>query len=73
MYSRVCEMLTAPDNKRDLSRNDREALRYVLGLVNALADTVAEQTGLPIPTVVDQHGAVVRKAQQIASVPHGSR
>ena len=62
-YSRVCQMILDDGTTWDLSPNDKEALRYILGLVNAMADSLAETTGLPIPTVISNYSRVVEPAQ----------
>lgn len=47
----------------DLSPNDKSALRHVLGLVNSMANDLAEATGLPVPEIIKHHGKAVESAQ----------
>ena len=51
MRSRVQQMTRDHGDTWDLSRNDRNALRYILGLVNLMADEIAEFRGTTAPEV----------------------
>jgi hypothetical protein len=48
----------------DLSPNDKEALRHVLGLVNVLASKVAEYQGSTVPDVLDEFNALVERGEE---------
>lgn len=61
MYSRVCQMIV----QGNLPNKDVSALRHVLGLVNALADTVATLSGSSFPAILEHHGKLVQKVQEI--------
>ena len=58
-YSRVQQMLLDDGETWDLSPNDKEALRHVLGLVNILADEVAKYEGGTVPGVMKKFAAIV--------------
>lgn len=63
---RVRQMLLDTGQTWDLSPNDKEALRHVLGLINSMAWEIAESTGQPIPTVIGRHEAIVSSGDQSA-------
>lgn len=63
-YSRVQQMIVDDGGTWDLSLNDKAALRYVLGLVNSLADEIADRSGYPIPQVIAQHAKIVESCQE---------
>lgn len=52
-YSRVQQMILDKGQTWDLSPNDQDALRHVLGLVNVLAGQLAIMQGL---TVIQRSG-----------------
>ena len=62
-YGRVQQMILDDGGTWDLSPKDKAALRYVLGLVNSLADDLAAYTGQPIPKVIERHSDIVESAQ----------
>ncbi len=53
----------------DLSPKDKAALRHVLGLVNSMANDLAEATGLPVSDIIQHHGKAVHSAQKSAERP----
>lgn len=63
-YSRVQQMLIDDGGTWDLSPNDKEALRHVLGLVNVLADEVAKYEGTTVPGVLAKFRDVVERGEQ---------
>jgi len=60
---RVRQMLLDTGQKWDLSPNDKEALRHVLGLINSLAFELAEITGHPVPTIINRHEAIIERGE----------
>jgi hypothetical protein len=52
-YARVRAMFFDNGDAWDLSADDKEALRHVLGMINALASEVAEYRGTTVPDVID--------------------
>lgn len=65
-YSRVQQMVIDDGGTWDLSPNDKEALRHVLGLVNVLADEVAKFEGRSVPWVLNKFGGIVQHSDQTA-------
>jgi len=63
-YSRVQQMILDEGDTWDLSPNDKAALRHVLGLVNSMADDLAEATGLTCGEIVRHHGKRVEAMQR---------
>jgi hypothetical protein len=63
-YSRVQQMILDKGDTWDLSQNDKAALRHVLGLVNSMADDLAEATGLTCGEIVRHHGKAVEAMQR---------
>lgn len=63
-YSRVQAMILDDGQTWDLSVNDKNALRHILGLVNSLAGELADYTGLPVGTIVQRHTAFVKRVQK---------
>jgi hypothetical protein len=62
-YSRVQQMILDEGNTWDLSPNDKAALRHVLGLVNSMADEIADATGQAVGYVWRRHGRLVETIQ----------
>jgi hypothetical protein len=62
-YARVRTMLFDNGDTWDLSTNDKEALRHVLGMVNALASEVAEYRGTTVPDVIDSCNELVERGE----------
>ena len=58
-YARVQQMIIDDGGLWDLSHDDKEALRHVLGLVNVLADEIAKDDGTTVPGVLKKFGDVV--------------
>ena len=48
-YSRVVQMIVDDGGTWDLSPNDKAALRHVIGMVNVMADELAQEHGQTIP------------------------
>jgi hypothetical protein len=51
---RLSTMLSDDGGTWDLSRNDKLAIKHALELIHKLADVIAEQTGLAIPSVIER-------------------
>ena len=66
-YSRVQSMILDDGGTWDLSPNDKAALRHVLGLVNSLAEDLADYGGQPIPVVLQAHAHYVNEQQSVAA------
>jgi hypothetical protein len=49
MHSRVVQMILDDGSTWDLSPNDKDALHYVIGLVDVLARKLADHHGTTIP------------------------
>ena len=62
-HSRVTQMVIDDGGTWDLSPNDKEALRHVLGLVNVLADEVAKYEGSTVPGVLKKFAEVVERGE----------
>ena len=62
-YARVRTMLFDNGDTWDLSANDKEALRHVLGMINALASQVAEYTSKTVPDVIDSCNDLVEREE----------
>lgn len=60
-YERVQQMVLDDGGTWDLSANDKEALRHILGLVNVLADEIARNDGTTVPGVLKKFGDVVER------------
>lgn len=63
-YSRVQAMISDDGGTWDLSPNDKAALRHVLGMVNSLADVVAQYEGSTVPRVLKRHGEIVEAQKE---------
>lgn len=57
--SRVQQMVIDDGGTWDLSPNDKEALRHVLGMVNVLADDLAKYEGTTVPSILKAAGKYV--------------
>lgn len=62
-YSRIQQMILDDGKTWDLSPKDKEALHFVLGLVNSMASELADMIGLSVPTIIGRHGKFVESAQ----------
>ena len=60
-YSRVQQMILDKGDTWDLSPNDVDALRHVLGMVNVLADRLAAYMGSTVPDVLSRAHEVVEE------------
>lgn len=58
-YRRVQQIVVDEGGTWDLSKNDKDALRYVLSLVNSLAETVADSSGCTVGEVLRQHAGYI--------------
>lgn len=63
MYSRVQEMVRDNGETWDLSDNDKHALRHVLGLVNLMAEGLAEREETPAAEILRLVGQRVYQIQ----------
>jgi len=60
---RVRLMLLDQNQTWDLSPNDRDALRHVLGLVMSMADEIARQDGWTVGHALRRHHQIVAREQ----------
>ena len=63
-YKRAREMLLEEGGTRNLSIEDKEALRHVLGMINAFASELAYFQGSTVPTVINTFSNLVEKGEQ---------
>ena len=54
-------LVTADSGPVVLSQSGKQALRWALGMLNVLGDQVADQTGLPIPVVLERASKIVEQ------------
>ncbi len=64
-YSRVQQMILDDGQTWDLSQNDKDALRHVLGMINSMASDLADATGLSIPAVIRHHQQSVHAEEML--------
>lgn len=55
-YIRVCSMILDDGSTWDLSTNDKEALRHVLGILASVSDELAKYEGSTVPCVMKKYG-----------------
>lgn len=64
-YANLLKMLTiADDGPVVLSPAGKRALRWAVSMINVLGDEVADQSGLPIPEVLQRVAVVVEASEE---------
>jgi len=64
-YTNLLKMLTiADDGPVTLSLSGKKALRWALSMINALGEEVADQSGLPIPKVLQRVSNIVEQSEE---------
>lgn len=58
---RLGDMVVDNSRKWDLSPNDKDAIRYALAMLYAMADELARRRGSTVPAVLDQFSELVEK------------
>gem|GEM_PF-6338669 len=56
-------MLSDDGGTWDLSPNDKDAIRYALGMINVMADELAGYMGSTVPRVIDEFGEKVEQGE----------
>ena len=54
----------AADEPVFLSSEEQTAVRWALSMINVLGDEVADQSGLPIPDVLDRVSKIVEQSEE---------
>ena len=63
-YQNLLKMLTiADDGPVVLSPSGKRAIRWAVSMINTLGDAVADQSGLPIPVVLDRVSKIVEQSE----------
>ena len=61
-HDNLLKMLVSADSGPVvLSPSGKQALRWALSMINVLGDQIADQTGLPIPVVLERASKIVEQ------------